>query len=466
MAETDEVVRAFFLSDEISRQHPGKRDYVTIKRDGKRIKLQKKTLVMTVMEAFRLFKKEHPNLKIEKSKFAALRPVNVVPVSDKDQNVCCCQYHENFELLVNGIRKHLPNVPSSETLIEQTVCGWYMACYTGVCDNCKEFGMIVDDLFDVSEHDETVIEYYQWNDQYRKELVSSSLGEAKAVLKQQLGVMRRHVFIAKTQLRAIKTLRGQLEEGEALLQEDFSENYSIKQQNEIMSAHWVSTGVTLFTAVLNTTDGVKSFVVVSDELHHDKYAVATFNRKILELANADGRIRQLHMFTDGAGSQFKNRFTLSLLNWPSEMHENLEKVDWSFFGTAHGKGPVDGVGGTVKRAVLRRTLQGQSIVNNAAEFAEVAMTACPNVTVLYVPASEVAEVKLQLDVLWDNHVPTAIPQLRAHHYIYSDAYSPGSLHVAIISPFATVPIRAEPVIEAQPTSSESAEPVIETTHVV
>ena len=53
----------------------------------------------------------------------------------------------------------------------------------------------------------------------------------------------------------------QLEEGEALLQEDVSENYSIKQQNEIMSAHWVSTGVTLLTAVLNTTDDVKSSVI-------------------------------------------------------------------------------------------------------------------------------------------------------------------------------------------------------------
>ena len=193
-----------------------------------------------------------------------------------------------------------------------------------MCDKCKEFGMIVDDLFDVSEHGETVIEYYQWNDQYRKETVSSSVGEAKAVLKQQLGDMRRHVFIAKTQLRTIKTLRAagrrgsswkkgkqleegeaagrrgsswkkgkQLEEGEALLQENFSENYSIKQQNEIMSAHWVSTGVTLFTAVLNTTDVVKSFVVVSDELHHDKYAVATFNRKILELANGRFHVKSI-----------------------------------------------------------------------------------------------------------------------------------------------------------------------------
>ena len=161
---------------------------------------------------------------------------------------------------------------------------------------------MVVDLFSIGERGETVIEYYQWNDQYRKEIVASSLGEAKAALVEQLGIMRRHVFLAKTHLQAIKVLKGQLTEGEALLQEDFSENYNIKQQNEVMSAHWVSTGVTLFTAVQNTMDGTKSFVMVSDELHHDKYAVATFNRKILELANADGRIKHLHMFTDGTGS--------------------------------------------------------------------------------------------------------------------------------------------------------------------
>ena len=139
MAETEAVVRAFYLSDEISRQQPGKRDCITIKRDGKQIKRQKKTLIMTVMEAFKQLKKEYPNLEMEKSKFAALHPANVVSVSvsEKDQNVCCCQYHENFELLLNGIRKHLQNVPPAETLIELTVYGWHMDCYTGECDNCK-----------------------------------------------------------------------------------------------------------------------------------------------------------------------------------------------------------------------------------------------------------------------------------------------------------------------------------------
>ena len=30
---------------------------------------------------------------------------------------------------------------------------------------------------------------------------------------------------------------------------------------------------------------------------------------------------------------------------------------WSFFATSHGKSPCDGVGGTVKRQMLRASLQ-------------------------------------------------------------------------------------------------------------
>ena len=57
---------------------------------------------------------------------------------------------------------------------------------------------------------------------------------------------------------------------------------------------------------------MKSYVVVSDELHHDKFAVAAFNRALLNAAVSDGfKFSRLHIFSDGAGSQFNNRFTLS-----------------------------------------------------------------------------------------------------------------------------------------------------------
>ena len=248
--------------------------------------------------------------------------------------------------------------------------------------------------------------------------------------------MRRHVFIAKCQLHQIKVLKEHLGGKEAVLQEDFSENFSLKHQNEIMASHWRNDSVTLFTTVLNTPDGVRSYVVVSDELRHDKYAVAAFNRKILEAANQNENetIEKLHIFSDGAGSQLKNRYNLSLLLWPQKMSGTLTDIDWSFFGTAHGKGPVDGVGGTVKRAVWRRILQGQVVVQDAAQFAKVAQECCPGVTILYVPSSDIDIVRQELDTLWAETEPSAIPQLRAHHFFM--CVGPGSLQEAVISPFS------------------------------
>ncbi|XP_069682575.1 uncharacterized protein [Periplaneta americana] len=36
-----------------------------------------------------------------------------------------------------------------------------------------------------------------------------------------------------------------------MLQEDFAENFAIHQQNEIMSAHWISEEVTIFTTIIS-----------------------------------------------------------------------------------------------------------------------------------------------------------------------------------------------------------------------
>jgi len=90
------------------------------------------------------------------------------------------------------------------------------------------------------------------------------------------------------------------------MQEDFSENFAIRQQDEIMSAQWNMHGVTLFTAVLNTNSTSKSYVVVSNELQHDKYAVGAFNRAIMQHAASSGNIITMqHIFSDDAGSQLK-----------------------------------------------------------------------------------------------------------------------------------------------------------------
>ena len=207
-----------------------------------------------------------------------------------------------------------------------------------------------------------------------------------------------------------------------------------------MSAHWVTNGVTLFTAVLNTKEGFKSYVVVTDDLHHDKFAVTAFNRAIRANAPESGTlIERLHFFSDGAGSQFKNRYTLSTLLIPTLLKQNIQEVDWSFFGTAHGQGPVDWVGGTVKRAVWRRILQGKVAISTPQEFAAVAKEACPNITILFVDAAHVATTRQELESLWERSQPQSIPNTRQAHYF--KPISASSMQVGPVSPFGQSDIR-------------------------
>ncbi|CAM1300613.1 Uncharacterised protein at_DN1833 [Pycnogonum litorale] len=205
------------------------------------------------------------------------------------------------------------------------------------------------------------------------------------------------------------------------------------QQSEIMSAHWDHGTTTVFTAVISTQTGSQSYAIISDELCHDKFAVAAFNRQILAHAVSSGmNVQTIHFFSDGAAGQFKNRFTLSSLLKPELLHPDVHKADWNFFATAHGKGPVDGVGGTVKRAVWRRVLQGKALVNTSQDFAAVAKTACPNINVMRVDSTAIEEVRRDLNTLWSNETPMTIPETRRFHYF--SPVSSTELEASPISP--------------------------------
>ena len=65
--ETKEAVVKFYTRNDISRQAPGMRDPVIIRSPAVKEKIQKRHLVMTVLEAHRCFQDEHPDLKISKS---------------------------------------------------------------------------------------------------------------------------------------------------------------------------------------------------------------------------------------------------------------------------------------------------------------------------------------------------------------------------------------------------------------
>jgi hypothetical protein len=81
-----------------------------------------------------------------------------------------------------------------------------------------------------------------------------------------------------------------------------------------------------------------------------------------------GAAKEVDIFSDGPASQMKNRFIYaSLPNLRS--HFKLRALTWAFFPTSHGKGPVDAIGGTVKRLVWQALLSRRvCAVTNAQEF--------------------------------------------------------------------------------------------------
>src|ERR1044072_7850557 len=72
-------IKAFYLSEHVSRIMPGKKDYCTvIDSQGKRNHLQKPLFLFNSKQAYQMFKERNPLTKVRSSKPAHLRTKNSV----------------------------------------------------------------------------------------------------------------------------------------------------------------------------------------------------------------------------------------------------------------------------------------------------------------------------------------------------------------------------------------------------
>jgi hypothetical protein len=74
-------------------------------------------------------------------------------------------------------------------------------------------------------------------------------------------------------------------------------------------------------------------------------------------------ISQIYSFSYGALAQHKN-----MNNFINLCHHNIDfgiNAEWHFFATSHGRGPCDGVGGTIKRFAACSSLQHHQLLTPA-----------------------------------------------------------------------------------------------------
>lgn len=329
-------------------------------------------------ETHALFISEHGSI-IGKSKFADLRPKHVLLSCQLPHNVCMCKYHENFILAVNSLHKVVPACPAySSSYLDEIVCQSAKEdCWVMKCADCKDrlYNRMQENVFN-QEASTLSCSWHVWKEEGRFTRVQEegSAADLAEYIISLLPYFLEHCFVKREQAKFYNEERlmatsSSFKPNVAVVQVDFSENFTCSAQDEVQSFHWVQPQISLFTVAAWYSGEHHPMIIVSDNLDHTKHTVVAYMDRLLEEIPTE--INEVSVWSDGPSSQFKNRYIAASLKVLQEKHK-LQVMRWNYFATSHGKGPVDGTGGAVKRQVRTHVLSRKSQVFNAENFVEVA----------------------------------------------------------------------------------------------
>lgn len=424
-SQTPENVRVavvqHYEDDGVSYQCPGRRDCrVKVQLNGVTEEKSVRYMLMTVKEAHSLFLKENQGMVIKLSKFAELRPAYVLLQDATPHWVCTCIYHENVMFLLKALNaKGVPVQKDFRGFISQVVCDQTSAeCMQSGCIDCPGLSFI--QLSDSLANEGCTWEKWdKVNGRFTLVPDKGTVLDCVNKLQESLPSFLNHTFVKRQQSEAFKEARDFIRVNEVLIQVDYAENYSCKFQHEIQSAHWSQKLVSIFTAVAwyRPEEGAevqcKSFAFVSDWAEHDKYSVHVGLQHLFgQLLKINPNFSKAVIFSDGAASQFKQRFSMCNLTYLAEaLNMNFE---WNFFESYHGKGAVDAVGGKVKK-IAWTAARSKVRVACAADIVKVCAQKGCSTTVMEIPYNEVPDCKTVLDERWNNI--KAIPNTQSMHHV-------------------------------------------------
>lgn len=380
------LISRFYFRTDIVYAMPGINDQMTVWENGIKTRLRKHYLVMFLREAFALFQQCHPNVAVGLSKFCSLRPKNVLLLKHQAADHCKCQIHENFMYKLKGLGICYDDEFWQTVLCDGSYGDFSSLCWRGECEVCTGCSLFVEGS---NEKNVCWKEWVKSQDGHLR-LVErhTCLGQLKEGLLEDIPFVRDHVRVKRIQAAAFEQDKRNV--NGHVLQVDFAMAYSCEYQNEVQSALWSRACVNLFTAALYSKgQACKSFLVVTDCQKKGKDAVFTFIIQLLEYIEV-GKDDTFTIFSDGPTSEFKNKFMARLVFLLSKKLQ--VQVFWKYFATSHGKGVVDGIGGSAKSLVRKSVMskgKNASIVQNSEDFFKIVSKSMSQVTTIHVTDSEV-----------------------------------------------------------------------------
>ncbi|CRK89865.1 CLUMA_CG003606, isoform A [Clunio marinus] len=223
-----------------------------------------------------------------------------------------------------------------------------------------------------------------------------------------------HVLVKRNQAACLESYRNQAKSENAttaVLQVDWSQSYQCLQQDEIHAAYWNKKHrVSIFTAMM-WHRGEKSMAVALDSQDHTKKTVIPCLHKLFS-EEIPATATTVHIFSDNAGGQFKNKYTMAVL--PALEKKYNKKIVWHYLAAQHGKSAADGIGGGLKTAA-RNTSKAGATISDAKTFVK-NQSSLSKVTLKLITEEEIKKInsEIGLEDICSNH-PLQIKNMRKYH---------------------------------------------------
>ena len=95
---------------------------------------------------------------------------------------------------------------------------------------------------------------------------------------------------------------------------------------------------------------------------------------------------EIIVWSDGCSAQFRSHFVFRLLK--EDLFDGVE-LTWNYNEKSHGKGPMDGVGGTVKTIIFYKVKSGFVTTDSPFEFHQAILKFVPSIKTVYLPDTDV-----------------------------------------------------------------------------
>ena len=178
---------------------------------------------------------------------------------------------------------------------------------------------------------------------------------------------REHVVRVSSQYKAQTPLKENLKDRHVAIHLHFAEDYRCMLQEEVQSAYWNTSTVTLRPAVVYFchADRVKvNFVFVSNKTRHDTTYIFALLKKLIPQVNfLVPNVTHYRFFSNSPTSQYRNKTVFKITSYQNEYFGLV--ASWNYSEVGHGKGPCDAIRSTSKHQPDMAVGHGQVVIQDA-----------------------------------------------------------------------------------------------------